>query len=147
MSGVLLMPMGPAPILIDRSLVSNVPNTENALVQVTLTPFGLLQTTEGGGGGVVTGRLPEWWGHTFTSGFDIGEGFQASCFVVSGAAPNSTSDPVSSWIDMNGASIRWLLFRNSVGVSMGVWDVSIRSKGTGNVLAVGRFNVTSTKNP
>jgi hypothetical protein len=147
MSGALFMPPGPAPRLVDRSLVSNVPSTENPLVQVQLSPFGSVSTTEGGGGGVVTNRLPEWWGYPYASGSDVGDGFQAICVVVSGSVPNGISDPTSTWIDMNGAVITWQLFRNTTGVSMGTWDVSIRSKGSGNILAVARYNMTATKNP
>ena len=147
MSGILTLPIGAAPVLVSRALVSNVPNTENALVQVELSPLGILQTTEGGGGGVTTNRLPEWWGRPFASSYDIAEGFQANCFVSSGNGPNGVSAPVGPWIDMNGASVLWQLFRNTVGTFTGIWVISIRSRGTTDVLATANFTMTATKNP
>lgn len=148
MSGVSLPILGVAPTLSSRSLTSIVPNTENALVDLVLSPLGSFQTTEGSGGGVVTNRLPEWWGQPFLSGYDIADGLQAQCFVSAGDSPNGISAPANTWIDMNGASVQWQLFRNITGTLTGTWVVSIRSKGgTLDVLATATFIVTATKNP
>lgn len=147
MSGAISPSFGVSPRLVSRSLSSVVPNTENALVDVSLSPLGFVQTTEGGGGGVVITRLPEWWGQLFVNGYDIGEGFQAHCLVSSGDSPNGSSAPVNTWIDMNGATISWQLFRNTVGTLAGTWIISIRSRGTGIVLAFATYTVTATKNP
>src|SRR5687768_5830050 len=101
MSGAIAtMLTGVVPVLNNRALNSVVPNTENALVQIGFQPLGYLQTTEGGGGGVVTNRLPEWWGHAFIAGYDCGIGFQIRCDVSSGNAPNAGSDAVGVWLNM-----------------------------------------------
>lgn len=147
MSGVIAIQVGAAPRLLSRTLLSSVPNTENPLVEVSLSPFGFLQTTEGSGGGVVTNRIPEWWGNSFSSGFGVGRGFQARCEIFSGDAPNGGSSPINTWLDMSIAPVFWQLFRNTTGTLTGVWTVFIRSAGTGTVLASAIYTMTATKNP
>jgi hypothetical protein len=141
------MVTGTDPILNNRSLSSVVPNTENALVQLTFQPQGYLQTTEGGGGGVVTNRLPEWWGHAFIAGYNCGIGFQIRCDVSSGNAPNAGSLPTGTWFNLDGVPRDWLLFQNAVGTLTGVWVIQIRVAATGAVLATASYTMTATKNP
>lgn len=139
---------GASPRLTPRTLVSNVPNSQNAYCALRYTSKGILQITQGGGGGVVTTVFPEWWGQNYQGAVNVGNGFDIRLQVFSGSAPNlGSSSSVNVWLPLNGADRLWELFVNSPGQTLNaVWVVDIRNSITLQNLANTGYTITCTKN-
>lgn len=139
---------GANPRLNIHTLVSSVPNTENALCAVRLLTSGGLQFTQGGGGGVVTNHFPEWWGQPYPASVVTSQGFDARLQVFAGSAPNTAGSPVNAWVQLGVTTLFWELFVNLAGQTLtATWVIEIRSRANLQVLANNAFFLTSTKAP
>jgi hypothetical protein len=82
----------------------------------------------------------------FDGSQDIAEGFQAELAVLAGVSPNSISDPVATWLDMNGAALTWIRENTTPGTTeTATWELTIRSKNNLQDLAVAQYTLSLQK--
>ncbi len=125
-------------------------------IRFALLGQGIMQTETGTGNNGVnpnagypngsTGQinqLPQWLGQPQSyGGANIpGQMFECMCEVISGSAPNGTSDVINTWLGMVPGRT-WIRVQALVGVSTdsGVWRLSIRRAGGGPALAQANYN-------
>ena len=133
---------GSTPRLTDRSVSAAATFPNNATAEIEFSASGGLNTIEDNGtGGVVTGRLPEWHGRSYAIE-GAGTHYEIRCTVQSGNAPSSGS-AIDTWLALTSAR-EWLLFRNSLGSSVGTWLIEIRPS-SGAVIASATYTMTASK--
>ncbi len=139
------------------TLTQNISADGTPWIRYALLGNGALQTETGTGNNGVnpnagypngsTGQnnqYPQWVGLQANGypGPNIpGQMFEVMCEVISGSAPNGTSDVINTWLTMVPGRT-WIRVQALVGVSSdsGVWRFSLRRIGGSNILAQADYN-------
>src|SRR5688572_14531175 len=140
--GVLLASHHPYPRLTNRSVSASAEYPASATAELEFNTTGVLNTVvDNGSGGVVTSRLPEWYGFNYAAGWPAGTHYENRCTVQSGSSPSNGSASVNAWLALTSAR-EWFLFQNSPGTSSGTWLIEIRPT-SGAVVASATYTVSA----
>lgn len=130
------------PRLSDRSVNAGAVSPSPATAEIEFVTSGTLNTVlDTGSGGVVTSRLPEWHGRNYAM-VGAGSNYEIRCTVQSGSSPSGGSDSIDTWLALT-AERSWILFRNSLGLSSGIWLIEIRGT-SGATLASATYTMTAS---